>query len=101
MQAEANDRDGRNTAHADLRFSLLDQTPRIPASHMFHIDAITGEVSLTEDGNEHNDWNDDFSATGRIRRKQARKCESSWQKSLTVTICSPILANQQKHIWFF
>ncbi|KAL6461406.1 hypothetical protein MHYP_G00295500 [Metynnis hypsauchen] len=50
MQVEALDRDDRNTAHADLRFSLLDQTPRIPASHMFHIDGITGEVSLTEDG---------------------------------------------------
>ncbi|XP_036439912.1 cadherin-16 [Colossoma macropomum] len=50
MEVEALDRDDRNTAHADLRFSLLDQTPRIPASHMFHIDAITGEVSLTEDG---------------------------------------------------
>ncbi|XP_017579201.1 cadherin-16 [Pygocentrus nattereri] len=50
MQVEALDRDDRNTAHADLRFSLLDQTPRIPASHMFHIDSITGEVSLTEDG---------------------------------------------------
>ncbi|XP_076852910.1 cadherin-16 isoform X2 [Brachyhypopomus gauderio] len=50
MQVEALDRDDRNTAHADLRFSLLDQTPRIPASHMFYIDANTGEVSLTEDG---------------------------------------------------
>ncbi|KAL7833433.1 hypothetical protein AOLI_G00283930 [Acnodon oligacanthus] len=50
MQVEALDRDDRSTVHADLRFSLLDQTPRIPASHMFHIDGITGEVSLTEDG---------------------------------------------------
>ncbi|KAG1926773.1 cadherin-17 [Pimephales promelas] len=50
MQVEALDRDDRNTAHADLRFSLLDQIPRIPASHMFSIDSITGEVSLTEDG---------------------------------------------------
>lgn len=50
MQVEALDRDDRNTAHADLRFSLLDQIPRIPASHMFSIDAITAEVSLTEDG---------------------------------------------------
>ncbi|KAI4889934.1 hypothetical protein NFI96_025506 [Prochilodus magdalenae] len=50
MQVEALDRDDRNTAHADLRFSLLDQTPRIPASHMFHVDVTTGEVSLTEDG---------------------------------------------------
>lgn len=52
MQVEALDRDDRNTAHADLRFSLLDQIPRIPASHMFSIDSITGEVSLTEDGNK-------------------------------------------------
>ncbi|XP_030622745.1 cadherin-17 [Chanos chanos] len=50
MQVEALDRDDRNTAHADLRFSLLDQTPRIPASHMFQIDSLSGEVSLTEDG---------------------------------------------------
>ncbi|XP_066511364.1 cadherin-16-like [Hoplias malabaricus] len=50
MQVEALDRDDRNTAHADLRFRLLDQTPRIPVSHMFHIDTTTGEVSLTEDG---------------------------------------------------
>ncbi|XP_026863205.2 cadherin-16 isoform X2 [Electrophorus electricus] len=50
MQVEALDQDDRNTAHADLRFSLLDQTPRIPASHMFYVDADTGEVSLTEDG---------------------------------------------------
>ncbi|KAJ7985951.1 hypothetical protein DPEC_G00345790 [Dallia pectoralis] len=50
MQVGASDRDDRNTAHADLRFSLMDQTPRIPASHMFFIDSVTGEVSLTEDG---------------------------------------------------
>uniref|UniRef100_A0A8C7DVP4 Cadherin-16 n=1 Tax=Oncorhynchus kisutch TaxID=8019 RepID=A0A8C7DVP4_ONCKI len=50
MQVGASDRDDRNTAHADLRFSLMDQTPRIPSSHMFFIDSVTGEVSLTEDG---------------------------------------------------
>ncbi|XP_062405374.1 cadherin-16 [Sardina pilchardus] len=50
MQVEASDRDERNTAHAELRFSLMDQTPRIPTSQMFHIDAESGEVSLTEDG---------------------------------------------------
>ncbi|XP_028812559.1 cadherin-17 isoform X2 [Denticeps clupeoides] len=50
MQVHASDRDDRNTPHADLRFSLMDQMPRIPASHMFMIDAVTGEVSLTEDG---------------------------------------------------
>ncbi|KAG5269907.1 hypothetical protein AALO_G00186460 [Alosa alosa] len=50
MQVEASDRDERNTAHAELRFSLMDQTPRIPTSQMFHIDADSGEVSLTEDG---------------------------------------------------
>ncbi|KAK3528158.1 hypothetical protein QTP86_023882 [Hemibagrus guttatus] len=50
MQVGALDRDDRNTPHADLRFRLLDQMPRIPASHMFHIDATSGEVSLTEDG---------------------------------------------------
>lgn len=53
MQVGALDRDDRNTPHADLRFRLLDQMPRIPASHMFNIDAISGEVSLTEDGNQH------------------------------------------------
>lgn len=53
MQVGALDRDDRNTPHADLRFRLLDQMPRIPASHMFNIDATSGEVSLTEDGNEH------------------------------------------------
>ncbi|XP_071382843.1 cadherin-16-like, partial [Centroberyx affinis] len=50
MQVEASDRDDRNTAHAELRFSLMEQTPRIPSSHMFSIDSVTGEVSLTEDG---------------------------------------------------
>ncbi|XP_076144093.1 cadherin-16 [Alosa pseudoharengus] len=50
MQVEASDRDERNTAHAELRFSLMDQTPRIPTSQMFHIHADSGEVSLTEDG---------------------------------------------------
>ncbi|KAK0148293.1 Cadherin-16 [Merluccius polli] len=50
MRVEASDRDDRNTAHADLRFLLMDQTPRIPAAHMFSIDTINGEVSLTEDG---------------------------------------------------
>ncbi|KAK0151339.1 Cadherin-17 [Merluccius polli] len=44
MRVEASDRDDRNTAHADLRH------PRIPAAHMFSIDTINGEVSLTEDG---------------------------------------------------
>lgn len=56
MQVGALDRDDRNTPHADLRFRLLDQMPRIPASHMFHVDATSGEVSLTEDGNEHRAW---------------------------------------------
>lgn len=50
MQVEALDRDDRNTAHAELRFSLMEQTPRIPSSQMFFIDSITGEVSLTEEG---------------------------------------------------
>ena len=50
MRVEASDRDDRNTAHAELRFLLMDQTPRIPAAHMFSIDSIHGEVSLTEDG---------------------------------------------------
>ncbi|KAM9765102.1 cadherin-16 [Menidia menidia] len=50
MQVEALDRDERNTAHAELRFSLMEQTPRIPSSQMFFIDFITGEVSLTEEG---------------------------------------------------
>uniref|UniRef100_A0A3Q2PS47 Cadherin 16 n=1 Tax=Fundulus heteroclitus TaxID=8078 RepID=A0A3Q2PS47_FUNHE len=50
MQVEALDRDDRDTAHAELRFSLMEQTPRIPSSQMFFIDSITGEVSLTEEG---------------------------------------------------
>lgn len=50
MQVEALDRDDRNTAHAELRFSLMEQTPRIPSSQMFFIGSITGEVSLTEEG---------------------------------------------------
>ncbi|XP_062327989.1 cadherin-17 isoform X2 [Osmerus eperlanus] len=50
MQVGASDRDDRNTAHAELRFSLMDQTPRIPSPHMFFIDSVSGEVSLTEDG---------------------------------------------------
>ena len=50
MQVEALDRDDRNTAHAELRFSLMEQTPRIPSSQMFFIDSIKGEVSLTEEG---------------------------------------------------
>ncbi|KAK7913256.1 hypothetical protein WMY93_013467 [Mugilogobius chulae] len=50
MQVEALDRDDRNTAHAELRFSLLEQTPRIPYSQMFSIDPLSGEVSLTEEG---------------------------------------------------
>ncbi|KAL2088651.1 hypothetical protein ACEWY4_015550 [Coilia grayii] len=50
MQVEASDRDEHNTPHAELRFSLMDQTPRIPTTHMFLIDTHTGEVSLTEDG---------------------------------------------------
>ncbi|XP_046898012.1 cadherin-17 isoform X2 [Hypomesus transpacificus] len=50
MQVGASDRDDRNTAHAELRFSLTDQTPRIPSPHMFFIDSVSGEVSLTEDG---------------------------------------------------
>lgn len=50
MQVEAVDRDDRNTPHADLRFSLMEQTPRIPSSQMFFIDSITGEVSLTDEG---------------------------------------------------
>ncbi|XP_046898011.1 cadherin-17 isoform X1 [Hypomesus transpacificus] len=49
MQVGASDRDDRNTAHAELRFSLTDQTPRIPSPHMFFIDSVSGEVSLTED----------------------------------------------------
>uniref|UniRef100_A0A3Q2E9M4 Cadherin 16 n=1 Tax=Cyprinodon variegatus TaxID=28743 RepID=A0A3Q2E9M4_CYPVA len=49
MQVEAHDRDDRDTAHAELRFSLMEQTPRIPSSQMFCIDSITGEVSLTEE----------------------------------------------------
>lgn len=53
MQVEAVDRDDRNTAHAELRFSLMEQTPRIPSSQMFFIDSITGEVSLTDDGQFH------------------------------------------------
>lgn len=50
MQVEARDRDDRSTAHAELRFSLMEQTPRIPSSQMFFIDSLTGEVSLTEEG---------------------------------------------------
>ncbi|XP_053722186.1 cadherin-16 [Synchiropus splendidus] len=50
MRVEAVDRDDRNTPHAELRFSLMEQTPRIPSSQMFCIDSITGEVSLTEEG---------------------------------------------------
>lgn len=50
MQVEALDRDDRNSPHADLRFSLMEQTPRIPSSQMFSIDSVTGEVSLTEEG---------------------------------------------------
>lgn len=50
MQVEALDRDERGSVHAELRFSLLEQTPRIPSSQMFFIDSITGEVSLTEEG---------------------------------------------------
>lgn len=50
MQVEASDRDERNTPHSELRFSLMDQAPRIPTSQMFQIDAKTGEVSLTEEG---------------------------------------------------
>ncbi|XP_059928344.1 cadherin-16 [Gadus macrocephalus] len=50
MRVEASDRDDRSTAHAELRFLLMDQTPRIPAAHMFAIDGVQGEVSLTEDG---------------------------------------------------
>uniref|UniRef100_A0A3B3TYR7 Cadherin 16 n=1 Tax=Poecilia latipinna TaxID=48699 RepID=A0A3B3TYR7_9TELE len=49
MRVEAVDRDDRNTAHAELRFSMMEQTPRIPSSQMFFIDSITGEVSLTEE----------------------------------------------------
>uniref|UniRef100_A0A3Q4HL78 Cadherin-16-like n=1 Tax=Neolamprologus brichardi TaxID=32507 RepID=A0A3Q4HL78_NEOBR len=49
MQVEALDRDDRNSPHADLRFSLMEQTPRIPSSQMFSIHAISGEVSLTEE----------------------------------------------------
>lgn len=50
MQVEALDRDERSSVHAELRFSLMEQTPRIPSSQMFFIDSITGEVSLTEEG---------------------------------------------------
>ncbi|KAF7664746.1 hypothetical protein LDENG_00167540 [Lucifuga dentata] len=50
MQVEAQDRDDRDTAHAELRFRLMEQTPRIPSSQMFFIDSVTGEVSLTEEG---------------------------------------------------
>lgn len=50
MQVEALDRDDRNSPHADLRFSLMEQTPRIPSSQMFSIHAVSGEVSLTEEG---------------------------------------------------
>lgn len=50
MQVEAVDRDDRDTTHSELRFSLMEQTPRIPSSQMFFIDSITGEVSLTEEG---------------------------------------------------
>lgn len=50
MQVEALDRDDRKTAHAEMRFSLMEQTPRIPSSQMFFIDSVTGEVSLTEEG---------------------------------------------------
>jgi len=50
MQVEALDRDDRITAHAELRFILMEQTPRIPSSQMFFINSITGEVSLTAEG---------------------------------------------------
>lgn len=50
MQVEALDRDDRGSVNGELRFSLLEQTPRIPSSQMFSIDSITGEVSLTEEG---------------------------------------------------
>lgn len=50
MQVEALDRDERGSVNGELRFSLLEQTPRIPSSQMFSIDSITGEVSLTEEG---------------------------------------------------
>lgn len=50
MQVDAVDRDDRNTAHAELRFRLMEQTPRIPSSQMFSINSVTGEVSLTEEG---------------------------------------------------
>uniref|UniRef100_A0A3B4AKW8 Cadherin domain-containing protein n=1 Tax=Periophthalmus magnuspinnatus TaxID=409849 RepID=A0A3B4AKW8_9GOBI len=50
MQVEAMDRDDRNTPHAELRFSLLEQTPRIPYRQMFSIDPLSGEVALTEEG---------------------------------------------------
>lgn len=53
MQVEALDRDERSSVNAELRFSLLEQTPRIPSSQMFSIDSITGEVSLTEEGLYH------------------------------------------------
>lgn len=50
MQVEALDRDERGSVHAELRFFLMEQTPRIPSSQMFSIDSTTGEVSLTEEG---------------------------------------------------
>ncbi|XP_075876916.1 cadherin-17 [Nelusetta ayraudi] len=50
MQVEALDRDERGSINAELRFSLMEQTPRIPSSHMFFIDSMSGEVSLTEEG---------------------------------------------------
>lgn len=53
MQVEALDRDERSSVNAELRFSLLEQMPRIPSSQMFSIDSITGEVSLTEEGLYH------------------------------------------------
>ncbi|MBN3299440.1 CAD16 protein, partial [Amia calva] len=44
MQVHATDLDDPNTANADLRYSLVDQSPRIPSSKMFQIDDLTGEV---------------------------------------------------------
>ncbi|MFT7816774.1 cadherin-16 [Arapaima gigas] len=50
MKLMATDRDDPDTQHAELRYSLMGQTPRIPSSQMFFVDARSGEVSLTDDG---------------------------------------------------